>query len=133
MTVGAKPRLWIFRRVVRIYFRELEELGDVPDGVTGRLFVANHFNAIVDPILVLTSAPCAISPVAKSTLWKVPGLRWLLDHVTPCRSCAARMIPPRRPARTTRSSTKSPPGSGARQHPHLPRRHEPQRAAPRSS
>ena len=29
-------------------------------------------------MLVLTTAPCPISPVAKSTLWKIPGLRWLL-------------------------------------------------------
>jgi glycerol-3-phosphate O-acyltransferase/dihydroxyacetone phosphate acyltransferase len=43
------------------------------------MFVANHVNALVDPILVLTAAPCPISPVAKSTLWKIPGLRWLLE------------------------------------------------------
>lgn len=43
------------------------------------MFVANHVNALVDPILVLTAAPCPISPIAKSTLWKIPGLRWLLE------------------------------------------------------
>jgi hypothetical protein len=45
------------------------------------VFVSNHTNGLVDPILVLTTAPCPISPVAKSTLWGVPGLRWLLDQV----------------------------------------------------
>lgn len=73
---------WIFRRLVKIYFRDVEVCGDVPGKTTGgRLFAANHVNALVDPILVLTQAPCDISPVAKSTLWKIPGLRWLLDAV----------------------------------------------------
>ncbi len=73
---------WIFRRVVGVYFREIEVLGEAPPRATrGRLFVSNHVNGIVDPILVMTAAPCDISPVAKSTLWKVPGFRWLLDAV----------------------------------------------------
>src|SRR4029077_10856378 len=46
----------------------------------GRVFVGNHGNALIDPILVLTDAACAISPIAKSTLWSVPGLGWLLDR-----------------------------------------------------
>jgi len=70
-----------FRRVMRLYFREVERLGDPPGPeVRGRVFVANHSNALIDPILVITDAACAISPVAKSTLWSVPGLRWLLDR-----------------------------------------------------
>src|SRR5258706_8625712 len=72
--------LLLFRRIARIYFREIEVAGHVPAGDTGgRLFAANHVNGLVDPILVLTQAPCSISPVAKSTLWKIPGLTWLLD------------------------------------------------------
>ena len=56
-----------FRRVLGIYFREVEIGGDVPrPGTVGRIFAANHVNALVDPILVLTQAPCPISPVAKS-------------------------------------------------------------------
>lgn len=70
----------LFSRIVDVYFREVEVAGDVPAPDTaGRLFGANHVNALVDPILVLTRAPCPISPVAKSTLWKIPGLAWLLD------------------------------------------------------
>jgi 1-acyl-sn-glycerol-3-phosphate acyltransferase len=70
----------LFRRIARIYFREIEVVGDVPPASTGgRLFAANHVNGLVDPILVLTQAPCVISPIAKSTLWQIPGLRWLLD------------------------------------------------------
>ncbi len=69
-----------FGRIARIYFREIEVAGEVPDASTaGRLFGANHVNALVDPILVLTQAPCEISPIAKSTLWQIPGLRFLLD------------------------------------------------------
>lgn len=70
-----------FRRVMRLYFRDIERLGEPPGpDVRGRVFVANHTNALIDPILVITDAACEISPVAKSTLWSVPGLRWLLDR-----------------------------------------------------
>jgi len=73
---------FLFRRIARIYFRSIEVGGEVPRGDTGgRLFAANHVNGLVDPILVLTQAPCAISPVAKSTLWDIPGLRFLLAAV----------------------------------------------------
>jgi 1-acyl-sn-glycerol-3-phosphate acyltransferase len=73
--------VWIFRRVIGTYFRAVEVAGELPAADTrGRIFLSNHTNAIVDPILVLTTAPCTIAPVAKSTLWKVPGLRWLLQQ-----------------------------------------------------
>ena len=64
-----------------MYFRDIERVGASPGASTrGRVFVANHHNALIDPILVITDAACDISPIAKSTLWNVPGLRWLLDH-----------------------------------------------------
>jgi 1-acyl-sn-glycerol-3-phosphate acyltransferase len=70
-----------FRRLMRLYFREVERVGAPPGPETrGRVIVSNHTNALIDPILVLTDAACEISPVAKSTLWSVPGLRWLLDR-----------------------------------------------------
>jgi glycerol-3-phosphate O-acyltransferase/dihydroxyacetone phosphate acyltransferase len=70
-----------FRRIMRLYFRDIERVGETPTADTrGRVFVSNHYNALIDPILVLTDAPCEISPIAKSTLWDVPGLRWLLDR-----------------------------------------------------
>lgn len=72
--------VWLFRRIIRVYFSDVEAVGAVPEASVGaRLFVSNHVNALVDPILVLTAAPCPISPVAKSTLWNIPVLRWLLD------------------------------------------------------
>jgi 1-acyl-sn-glycerol-3-phosphate acyltransferase len=65
---------------MRLYFRDIEVLGPVPDEHTqGRLLAANHVNALVDPILVLTSTQCPVSPIAKSTLWDIPGMRLLLD------------------------------------------------------
>jgi glycerol-3-phosphate O-acyltransferase/dihydroxyacetone phosphate acyltransferase len=76
-----KALIATFRKIVRLYFREVERVGVAPAADTrGRVFVANHHNALIDPILVLTDAACEISPIAKSTLWNVPGLRWLLDR-----------------------------------------------------
>src|SRR5204863_5899256 len=70
----------MFRSIIRLYFREIERVGEPPAADTrGRVFVSNHHNALIDPILVLTDAACEISPIAKSTLWKVPGLKWILD------------------------------------------------------
>lgn len=70
-----------FRKVMRLYFRDIERLGTPPTlDTAGRVFVSNHQNALIDPILVLTDTECEISPIAKSTLWDVPGLRWLLDR-----------------------------------------------------
>jgi glycerol-3-phosphate O-acyltransferase/dihydroxyacetone phosphate acyltransferase len=86
---GAAPRLpsvrgvlvSAFRRLMRLYFRQVERVGEPPGPETrGRVIVSNHTNALIDPILVLTDAACEISPVAKSTLWSIPGLRWLLDR-----------------------------------------------------
>jgi 1-acyl-sn-glycerol-3-phosphate acyltransferase len=71
-----------FRLLVSIYFREIEVVGEIPSAaIGGRLFAANHFNGLIDPILVLTSARCPVAPVAKATLWKIPLLASLLDAV----------------------------------------------------
>lgn len=84
MTAGLSVRSVLvstFRSVLRLYFREIERIGTPPTVTTaGRVFVSNHHNALIDPILVLTDTECEISPIAKSTLWNVPGLRWLLDR-----------------------------------------------------
>lgn len=73
--------VWLFRRIIGVYFREIEVTGNVPQvDAGGRVFVSNHTNALVDPILVLTTAPANIAPVAKAPLWKIPGLRWILDQ-----------------------------------------------------
>ncbi len=77
----ARGLVWLFRRVLGVYFRKIEVTGNLPGADTGgRIFVSNHTNGIVDALLVLTTAPCRIAPIAKATLWGIPGLRWLLDH-----------------------------------------------------
>src|ERR1700722_12178642 len=56
--------LWLFRRVIGVYFRAIEVTGNLPAADTGgRIFVSNHTNGLVDAILVLTTAPCHIAPV----------------------------------------------------------------------
>jgi glycerol-3-phosphate O-acyltransferase/dihydroxyacetone phosphate acyltransferase len=78
----ASALVGLFRRIISLYFREIEIVGDVPrPDTSGRIFAANHVNGLVDPILVLTNAPCPASPVAKSTLWNIPVLRSLLNAV----------------------------------------------------
>lgn len=80
--MGAVRRALVttFRGIIRLYFRRIERVGEPPTAdVRGRVFVSNHHNALIDPVLVLTDADCEISPIAKSTLWKIPGLKWLLD------------------------------------------------------
>lgn len=71
--------LVLFRRIMRLFFREIEVVGEPSRAVGRRLFAANHVNGIVDPLLVLTSVRFEVAPVAKATLWKIPGLRVLLD------------------------------------------------------
>jgi 1-acyl-sn-glycerol-3-phosphate acyltransferase len=48
-----------FRRIMRLYFRDIERVGAPPAAETrGRVFVSNHTNARLDPVLVMTDAPC---------------------------------------------------------------------------
>ena len=56
------------------------------------IVVANHPNGFVDPVLVLATSPRPLRFLAKSTLWKVPGVRWLLAFagVLPVRRAAGR-------------------------------------------
>jgi 1-acyl-sn-glycerol-3-phosphate acyltransferase len=80
MSMVRRALLATFRGIIRLYFRRIERVGEPPGPeVRGRVFVSNHHNALIDPVLVLTDAACPISPIAKSTLWNIPGLKWLLD------------------------------------------------------
>jgi len=63
----------------RVYFRAIEQVATPPSDVAGRLFAANHWNGIVDPLVILTAASYDASPIAKSTLWKMPVLRAILS------------------------------------------------------
>jgi glycerol-3-phosphate O-acyltransferase/dihydroxyacetone phosphate acyltransferase len=67
-------------RLARVFYRRIEAAGiaNVPESGPV-LFVANHANGLVDPILVLALVSRPITFVAKSTLWKIPVLGALLD------------------------------------------------------
>lgn len=75
---GALVRL--VRLLVGLFYRRIEVTGleDLPrEGPV--LLVANHNNGLVDPMVVLKALPRPVVFVAKSTLWKIPLLRSLLD------------------------------------------------------
>ncbi len=82
----ARPPRWIVgtvRILLSVFFRAVEVVGEerIPRG-RPLVVVANHVNGLVDPLLVLGALPLAPSfPrfLAKSTLWKIPVLSWLLD------------------------------------------------------
>jgi len=68
------------RVAVGLFYRRIEVAGleHVPrEGPV--LFIANHNNGLVDPMVVLAALSRPVVFVAKSTLWKIPVLRSLLD------------------------------------------------------
>ncbi len=67
-----------FGLVSRIFFRRIEVTGadEVPDGAV--LFVGNHPNSLLDPVLVVTTAGRPVSFAAKDGLFKVPVLGWMI-------------------------------------------------------
>ncbi|MBK9062274.1 MAG: 1-acyl-sn-glycerol-3-phosphate acyltransferase [Acidobacteria bacterium] len=72
--------LALARALVRLFYRRIEVSGVAhapPDGPI--LFVANHPNGLVDPMVALAALPRPVVFVAKSTLWKIPVLRSILD------------------------------------------------------
>lgn len=74
--------LLIFGIALKLFFRRIEMVnGDtVPKG-TGVIFVMNHPNGLVDPALVFVALPRQISFLAKSTLFKMPVISFLLKTV----------------------------------------------------
>jgi 1-acyl-sn-glycerol-3-phosphate acyltransferase len=72
--------LALVRSLVGLFYRRVEVSGleNVPrEGPV--LLVANHNNGLVDPMVVLCALPRPVVFVAKSTLWKIPVLRSILD------------------------------------------------------
>lgn len=68
------------RFVLGIFFRRIEVVGRdrLPSG--GPLVVvANHVNGLIDPMFVVGPLGLEVRLLGKSTLWRIPGLRWLLD------------------------------------------------------
>ena len=72
--------LRLVRLLVGLFYRHVEVSGAENLPATGPvMFVANHFNGLVDPMLVLYALPRPVVFVAKSTLWRIPVLRSMLD------------------------------------------------------
>ena len=72
----------LVRFLVDLFYRRVEVTGldNVPrQGPV--LFVANHYNGLVDPMLVLRVVERPVVFVAKSTLWKIPVLGTVLDFL----------------------------------------------------
>jgi glycerol-3-phosphate O-acyltransferase / dihydroxyacetone phosphate acyltransferase len=69
----------LFRRALRIFFRRIEVAGieNVPeDGPV--IFVVNHPNSLVDPLLLLCFAPRRVSFLAKAPLFDMFLVGWVV-------------------------------------------------------
>ncbi len=81
-TVTFRLILAAFGIALRLFFRRIETVnaGVVPSG-TGVIFVLNHPNGLIDPALVFVALPRGISFLAKSTLFRMPVISFLLRTV----------------------------------------------------
>ena len=81
-TITFKMILAIFGVALKLFFRRIETVNaeSVPSG-TGVIFVMNHPNGLVDPALVFVALPRRISFLAKSTLFRMPVISFLLKTV----------------------------------------------------
>ena len=81
-TIVFKIILAAFGAALKLFFRRIETVnaGSVPTG-TGVIFVMNHPNGLVDPALVFVALPRRISFLAKSTLFRMPVISFLLKTV----------------------------------------------------
>lgn len=69
----------LFGFVLRIFFSEIRIEGEERIPRTGPvMFVLNHPNALIDPGVILCLAPRPVSFMAKSTLFKMPVVGWIV-------------------------------------------------------
>ena len=74
--------LALFGIALRFFFRRIETVNaDVVPSGTGVIFVLNHPNGLIDPALVFVALPRKISFLAKSTLFRMPIISFLLRTV----------------------------------------------------
>ena len=70
------------RLLLGVFYRRIEVVGLAHVPHQGPLVVvANHHNALVDPLLLLGSIPRRLRPIAKAPLFRYPGLGQLLRLV----------------------------------------------------
>lgn len=81
-TLTFRVILAAFGIALRLFFRRIETVNAdlVPSG-TGVIFVMNHPNGLIDPALVFVALPRRISFLAKSTLFRMPVISFLLRTV----------------------------------------------------
>lgn len=73
---------FIFGVGISIFFRRIELFNseNLPK-TSGIIFVSNHPNALIDPALLFIALPCKIAFLAKSTLFKMPLIGYLVRTV----------------------------------------------------
>jgi 1-acyl-sn-glycerol-3-phosphate acyltransferase len=72
----------VFGLALQVFFRRIETVNaECPPGDEGSIFVMNHPNGLIDPALVFVALPCRISFLAKSTLFRMPVIGWVLRLV----------------------------------------------------
>src|ERR1043165_4250012 len=69
----------VFSIALRLFFRRIETYAVERVPMTGPLiFVLNHPNGLIDPALVFCALPRRVSFLAKSTLFRLPVLGYLM-------------------------------------------------------
>ena len=73
---------YLQRTICEIFFSKIRVRGlENIQGIKGALLVANHPNTFFDPLLVSAIMPFSLKFLAKSTLWNIPILGSMLDHL----------------------------------------------------
>ncbi|HRH42801.1 MAG TPA: lysophospholipid acyltransferase family protein, partial [Pyrinomonadaceae bacterium] len=72
----------IFGIGISLFFSKIELVNseNLPEK-SGLIFVSNHPNALIDPMLLFVALPRKIAFLAKSTLFKMPIIGWLIRTV----------------------------------------------------
>src|SRR6266700_4134677 len=70
---------WFLRTITRVFFRQIEVVGLEHVPATGPVvFVGNHPNSLIDPILIITTCGRKVHFAAKDTLFKGRLMRAVL-------------------------------------------------------
>ncbi|PIE01460.1 MAG: hypothetical protein CSA81_11640 [Acidobacteria bacterium] len=73
---------YLQRTICELFFGKIKVRGlEHLSGLNGALLVANHPNTFFDPLLVSAVVPFKLKFLAKSTLWSIPVIGSLLDHL----------------------------------------------------
>ncbi len=69
----------VFGVTLRVFFRRIEVVGAGHVPASGPvIFVLNHPNALIDPVILMCLAPRRVSFLAKAPLFKTPVIGWLV-------------------------------------------------------